>query len=107
MFPMKKALTLLLALALLVSAVPFASARVADHGWRVYCEEAGETAFTATVVAPANYTRFSSAPQLETVFTTDHDEISVSAPETGTMQYYADGKTETRLTMRVTCELPT
>ena len=103
---MKKALAVLLTLALLAAVAPAASAKLFDDGWRIYYTEGDETTFLAVVVAPAKYTRLSDTPQIETIYTTDHDERTVSTPAAEQIQYYSDGKTETRWTLTVSCEVP-
>lgn len=102
----KRALTVLLALILLVSAAPLACAQPADDGWLIYCAETDACTFAATVVAPAKYTRISDRPQVETVLTTDHDESTVQVPAAEQIPFYSDGKTELRWALTVTCTVP-
>ena len=102
----KKALAVFLAAMLLFGAVPLAFAGTYDDLWILYCEDTHARTFTATVVAPAKYTRFSDAPQIEAVNTADPAGNRVYEAQTAEILFYFDGKTETRRTLTVTCDVP-
>ncbi len=103
---MKKALAALLALALLVCAVPFAFAQTDGEVWLLYCADADAAHFTAMILAPAKYTALSDAPQIETVYTGAQPITDVLTPAAERIRFYFDGKTETRWMFTVTGELP-
>ncbi len=104
---LKKVLAIALTLVLLVSAVPLAGARLTDDGWRIFIADGpNENTFDVVILAPARYTRLGDAPQVETVLTTDREERSFSTPAARQIQYCAEGKTETRWALTVTCTAP-
>jgi hypothetical protein len=104
---LKKTLAAVLALVLMVSAAPLAGAKLFDDGWRIFIADGpDENTFDIVILAPAKYTRLGDAPQVETVLTTDREERSFSTPAAAQIQYCADGKTETRWALTVTCTAP-
>ena len=76
----KKALSVLLALSLLLGAAPLAFASPAEDGWLIYYTRTEETAFTAVIVAPAKYTCVSDNPQIELFNTADPAESGAPRP---------------------------
>ena len=102
----KKAFAVLLALLMIVGAAPFASALNGEDGWLIYCEKIDEESFFATIVVPAKYTRFSDDAKIEMINTFDPSETSLLTPSTGEIEFYFNGKTERRLTMKVPCLAP-
>lgn len=103
---MKKALSVLLSLALLFCAAPLVFAEGGEDGWLIYYEKAGGNTCSMTVVAPAKYTRLSDDPRIETVDIADPSGNSVALPAAERIPFYWDGRTEAHWTMTVVCEIP-
>ena len=102
----KKVLAMLLILSLLLGAAPLSFASPAEDGWLIYYTKAEETAFTAVVVAPANYTRVSDNPQIEIINTADPGDSGVQTAAAEQIPFSCGGKTETCWTLTVTGSLP-
>ena len=102
----EKAFAVLLALIMIFSAVPLASANTGEDGWLLYCEDIDENSFSAIIVAPAKYTRLSDAPQIGIIDSFDPSESSVLTPEAERIEFSFNGRTETRWTMTVPCPAP-
>lgn len=102
----KKSLAVLLSVILIIAAAPLGCARPADDGWLIYCEDLDERSFNAIIVAPAQYTRVSGSPRIETICTADQTVNTVLTPSTGQIDFYLNGKTQTHWMMTVSCTLP-
>ena len=102
----KKCLAVFLAVILIIAAAPLVCARPADDGWLIYYEDLDERSFNAVIVAPAQYTRVSGSPRIETVCTADQTVNTVLTPSTGQIDFYLNGKTQTHWMMTVSCTLP-
>ena len=102
----RKALALLLALALFVSAAPLALAREYDDLWLVYYADETDTSVTAIIVAPAKYTRVSDAPKIETVCTDGTAEGCVLTAEAEQITFYFLGETGPHWALKAVCPLP-
>ena len=104
-FP-KRALAVMLALILLIGAVPLVCAQPAEEGWLIYCANENRQTFDAVFVAPAKYTRVADRPQIETIYAPDQTQNSVLTATAEQIQFSFGGKTETRWTLTATCTIP-
>lgn len=103
---MKKLLSVVLAILMLVAVIPLANA-AGETGWSVYAEDAGEDAVTFLAVAPAKYTRFGDTPQLEVILEADGVTTRTTVPaETDTVEFRRNGKTDDCLVLKTTVPLP-
>ncbi|MCR5783184.1 MAG: hypothetical protein K6G90_10685 [Clostridia bacterium] len=101
----KKCLAVFLAIILIIAAAPSVFARPADDGWLIYYENFDGNTFNAIIVAPAEYTRVSGSPRIETINTEDRTENTVLTPSTGQTDFYFNGKTQTHLTLTASCSI--
>ena len=102
----KKALAVLLALALFASAAPFALAGEYDDLWLIYYADGTDTSFTAIIVAPAKYTGVADTPQIETVCTDGTAEGCVLTAQAEQITFYFLGETGPHWALQAVCPLP-
>ena len=102
----KKALAVLLTMALFFSAAPLVFAEGDEDGWLIYYEHADENTYRMIVVAPAKYTRLSDDPRIETFRTADPDASTVATPAAEQIRFCWNGAIETHWMMTVTCAIP-
>jgi hypothetical protein len=102
----RKALAVLLALALFISAAPLALAGEYDNLWLVYYADETDTSVTAIIVAPAKYTGISDTPKIETVCTDGAAEGCVVTAEAEQITFYFLGETGPHWALRAVCPLP-
>ena len=101
----KKATAVLLALVLLVGAVPLVYARSVDDGWLIYYANRKGNTFDAVIVAPAAYTRVADLPQIETICA-DPAACSVLTAAAEQIPFCWNGKTETHWILTASCTIP-